>query len=471
MLEDGDRGGRSLAVESQSDGAAVRCALSAAQLKGCAIRVSALVKARGVSPRPNSWNGIKLMLAVETPAGKQWPQAQIDTGTFDWVPISFFTRVPVDATNLHLVMGLERVSGKVWFDDLKVTVVRKWSEPPRAQSLGAVYKGHNLARLRGVMISPNIDAEGLRVLGQDWKANLIRWQLIRQARPEQVIAPADYDVWLEAELKRLERALPLCERYGLLVAVDLHSPPGGRGSAGGYVAANAGLFSEPESQAKLVRIWRQMAARFKGQKAIWGYDLVNEPVEDALSDDCGDWQGLAQRVAEAIRQVDPDRAIIVEPASWGGPEGLASLQPLPVSNLVYSVHMYIPHAFTHQGVFGKSDACSYPGQIQGELWNKARLERALQPVISFQQRYGVHVYIGEFSAIRWAPDNSAARYLKDLIEIFESHGWDWSYHAFREWQGWSVELGTEREDLRLPATPSERQQLLQGWFGKNQKPG
>ena len=140
MLEDGYRGGRSLAVESQSDGAVVRCALSAAQLKGCAIRVSARVKARGVSSRPNSWNGIKLMLAVETPAGKQWPQAQIDTGTFDWVQISFFTRVPVDATNLHLVMGLERVSGKVWFDDLKVTLVRKWSEPPRAQSLGAVYK-------------------------------------------------------------------------------------------------------------------------------------------------------------------------------------------------------------------------------------------------------------------------------------------------------------------------------------------
>jgi len=42
------------------------------------------------------------------------------------------------------------------------------------------------------------------------------------------------------------------------------------------------------------------------------------------------------------------------------------------------------------------------------------------------------MYIGEFSAIRWAPDGSAYRYLKDLIDVFEAHGWDWSYHAFRE---------------------------------------
>ncbi|HNQ88068.1 MAG TPA: hypothetical protein PKM73_05590 [Verrucomicrobiota bacterium] len=32
------------------------------------------------------------------------------------------------------------------------------------------------------MISPDIDAAGLRVLGRDWNANLIRWQLIRRGR-------------------------------------------------------------------------------------------------------------------------------------------------------------------------------------------------------------------------------------------------------------------------------------------------
>jgi hypothetical protein len=133
--------------------------------------------------------------------------------------------------------------------------------------------------------------------------------------------------------------------------------------------------------------------------------------------------------------------------------------------------MYLPHAFTHQGVFGSGPAYRYPGLIEGKVWDKAQLEKALQPAIAFQDRYHVHIYIGEFSAIRWAPDNSAAQYLSDLIDIFEDHGWDWSYHAFREWSGWSVEHGSDRQDPRPSASPTERQRLLCDWFARNQKPG
>ncbi|MCK7482553.1 MAG: hypothetical protein M0C28_39625 [Candidatus Moduliflexus flocculans] len=62
------------------------------------------------------------------------------------------------------------------------------------------------------------------------------------------------------------------------------------------------------------------------------------------------------------------------------------------------------------------------------------------------------------------------RYLKDLIEIFEAHGWDWSYHAFREWNGWSVEHGPDRNDNRPAAEPTDRERLLREWFAMNQKP-
>jgi hypothetical protein len=58
----------------------------------------------------------------------------------------------------------------------------------------------------------------------------------------------------------------------------------------------------------------------------------------------------------------------------------------------------------------------------------------------------------------------------DLLDIFESHGWDWSYHAFREWQGWGVEHGAEPQDLQPSTLPTDRQELLQTWFGRNQKP-
>ena len=37
------------------------------------------------------------------------------------------------------------------------------------------YKGHDLPRLRGVMSPNSYNDEDLRVLGNEWKANLIRW--------------------------------------------------------------------------------------------------------------------------------------------------------------------------------------------------------------------------------------------------------------------------------------------------------
>lgn len=331
-----------------------------------------------------------------------------------------------------------------------------------------MFKGHTLPQLRGAMVSPNIDAESLRVLGQEWNANLIRFQLIRLGRAGQAVA--DYDEWLAGELKKLDAALESCEKYGLYVVVDLHSPPGGKATAGGYMGSDSGLFTSRQAQQKFVEVWRQIATRYKGAKAIWGYDLANEPVEDESEDACQDWRELAQSAARAIRAIDLARTIIVEPAEWGGPGGLNQLVPIDVSNVVYSAHMYLPHAFTHQGVHEAGPSYPYPGLIAGKQWDKAQLEEALQPVVAFQQRYGVHIYIGEFSAIRWAPDGSACRYLGDLIDIFEAHGWDWSYHAFREWSGWSVEHGSDRQETKPATSPTDRQRLLRDWFARNRKP-
>ena len=471
-LEEGYAGKHAMALATKpgSGGATVIRALSLDGLQGCTLRCTAMVRAHEVSAKPQSWNGIKYMLIIQGPGGTSYPQAPLATGTFDWQRAAFTAKIPADATNLSLVLGLEQVTGKVWFSDVKLVVAKT---PPANRPLALVgpkFKGHTLPRLRGAMISPGIDAESLRVLGQEWNANLIRWQLIRSGRPDQGPALDTYDTWLEGELKRLDAALPLCEKYGLLVVVDLHSPPGGKGTAGGYMGSDARLFTDPSCQERFVEVWRRIAARYKNQKNIWGFDLVNEPVEDYVEDSCADWQALAERAGRAVREIDPTRTLIVEPARWGSPDGLEDLVPLPLSNVVYSVHMYVPHAFTHQGVFAKGTAYVYPGVISGQQWDKAALERALKPAIDFQRRYNVHLYIGEFSAIRWAPDHSAYRYLKDLIDIFEAHDWDWSYHAFREWNGWSVEHGPDPKDDQRAAVPTDRQKLLCDWFERNQKP-
>ena len=86
---------------------------------------------------------------------------------------------------------------------------------------------------------------------------------------------------------------------------------------------------------------------------------------------------------------------------------------------------------------------------------------------NYQEKYRVPIYIGEFSSIRWAPNNSTFNYLRDCIELFEEYNWDWNFHAFREWDGWSVEHSTGFYDPILPTTMTDRESLLRDYFQQN----
>ena len=86
---------------------------------------------------------------------------------------------------------------------------------------------------------------------------------------------------------------------------------------------------------------------------------------------------------------------------------------------------------------------------------------ALRPVREFQLRHGARIYCGEFSAVAWA--SGAEEYLRDCIDLFEEYGWDWTYHAFREWPGWSVEHeGSDAEHLVPSADNPRKRALLDG---------
>ena len=146
---------------------------------------------------------------------------------------------------------------------------------------------------------------------------------------------------------------------------------------------------------------------------------------------------------------------------------MTQLKKLPLQRITYSVHMYTPLSFTHQGLYGFPNDVAYPGVIDRRTWNAAALRRHLQPVVDFQRRHDVSIYVGEFSAVAYAPNDSAYRYLRDLIRVFEELGWNWTYHAFREWAGWSVEHEGASPTNLWYAGWTTRKQLLMGWFARN----
>lgn len=326
---------------------------------------------------------------------------------------------------------------------------------------------HAAPRMRGVMISPNVQAADLQLLGETWNINFVRWQLNWEGKQANSATMDEYDAWLERSLARIDSLLPVCERYGIKVLIDLHTTPGGNDAAG-YNR----IFTDPQLQAHFVLVWEKIAKRYAGNVTVWGYDLANEPASGSVPAGMMDWHTLAVNLAQRIRAIDQSHALVVEPLLWGKAAGFTQFAPLPssITNVVYSFHMYYPNEFTHQRVSATyNGVLRYPGMVNKVMWDKAQLRRSMQPAIDFQKKYGVAMLVGEFSAVRWAPAGSAYNYLRDLIDIFETNGWGWAYHAFREWNGWSVEHGENKNDTSVGLKQTNRAKLLRSWFARNQK--
>jgi hypothetical protein len=372
-----------------------------------------------------------------------YPGASISIGTYGWRTVTNRVNIltaPVNPVGgrATLVLGLQESTGRVEFDLDSLRIASEDVGVSRVNQDWIVrypVEG-DFKTLRGCM-SPNSRAtteDDITVLA-GWGATLVRFQIARNwTGVDDNQDLAEYAAWVDSRLDNLADVLEWCAARGMKVCVDLHSPPGGKRA--GDRAMN--MFFEKRFADAFVETWRRIATRFKGHSALYGYDLINEPIQRVPAP-FSYWE-LQRRAAEAIRAIDPDAPIVVESNLGCVAESYRYLSPLAMDNVIYQVHLYKPYEYTHQGVWGNPREAdgrplAWPDPARG--WNTNHLRRVLAPVREFQRRHGARIYVGEFSAVSWAP--GAENYLRDCIALFAEYGWDWTYHAFREWGAWSVE--------------------------------
>lgn len=431
-------------------------------------------RAINISKPGDPWNGMKLMLYYRAGEFKHWPNAprELLTGSYDWKTITIPLYIPMDVADGEFNLGLQDSSGTV---EIRSLVIRDhgFKNPyPAPASIPAGFKAEYTSRvtgmpqLRGVMSPPVYRRGDLDDLAS-WNANIIRWQIGHNWGKEGADRDiSEYRKWLNGKLDELELVFADCERLGIQVVIDVHSPPGGRRSDQALTMLYDRKYAD-----EFIRTWREIAARFKGRKALWAYDLINEPIQIGMAE--VDYLTLQYQTALEIRKIDPDTPIIVTSNNGSDTVAFSYMQPLPLKDIIYQVHMYLPGAFTHQkigntaGVKGGKDTVSYPGNISNEKWDRDTMKKYFMHVRGFQLKYDARIYCGEFSAVRYAP--GAAKYLEDLISIFEEYGWDWSYHSFRESPYWSVEYPDDPDIQEPPSTPTDRMKVLLRAFEKNKK--
>jgi hypothetical protein len=305
-------------------------------------------------------------------------------------------------------------------------------------------------RLRGFNV-PELSPKNLADMKTAWHANSVRYHMpISQIAQREGISMAE--AWKKV-IAGLPAGLDAAKEHGITVIIGM--PQNGIFQEDPKLThdENLSVFWENDANLQMmIECWKEIANITKGRpEEIW-LDIFNEPLDRKDLPACPKkWPDWAQQIVDAIRTIEPLRPIVVEPGPGGLDWGFANFPLLKGGNIIYSPHSYSPHAYTHQGIASleRTDLAQaylktgrgWPGDFpdQGEgYWNKARLEKGLSATIEFQKRHpGARIYVGEFSAIRWAPN--ADQYLRDSIEIFEKYGWDWSYHGFREYTGWSLE--------------------------------
>ena len=186
-------------------------------------------------------------------------------------------------------------------------------------------------------------------------------------------------------LELLDRVLAGAAARGLRVVLDRHRPSAD--------AQSELWYTDRVSEARWIDDWVMLAHRYRGQPAVVGADLHNEPHGPASWGDGNaktDWRLAAERAGNAILAANPDWLIVVEGIErqgsdsywWGGNLAGARSAPVRLSDpekLVYSAHDYGPQVYP-QPWFQASDFPRNLAAVWERHWGYLAAER-IAPVL------------------------------------------------------------------------------------------
>ena len=299
---------------------------------------------------------------------------------------------------------------------------------------------------------------------QAFGANLVEFHLVYPG-PVDDASLLEYSNWLDSELLIIDQLLTTCQQVGMKMLINVHTPPGGYEVRNGSRFQHR-LFIDTAARDALIATWVKIATRYKGNSAVYGYELLNEPFQRDVVSGIGTWNDLSATIVAAIRAVDSSTLIVIEPL-FGNPVYFSKLTAITDGTVAYAFHAYYNSSFRAQGLGGRPINIVYPKK----RFNRANLIKSMARAVGFARKNKVKMICGEFSAPRWAPKGSGFRYLRDHIQFFEKNGWDWAYHVWRSSDIWSVEQGNKFNDSSYvdPRT-TDRGKLLFKYYKRNAAP-
>ncbi len=220
------------------------------------------------------------------------------------------------------------------------------------------------------------------------------------------------EIELQRGMELLDRVIKWSTEQKLYVILDMHCAPGGQ--TGDTIDDSYGypfLMESEESQNETAAIWKRIAERYKDDKYVLGYDLLNEPIATYFDAEKLNpfLEPLYKKITNEIRKVDKNHIIILGGAQW---DGNFSVFGKPFDdNLVYSFHKY---------------------------WSETT-QNVIQDYIDFRDKYNVPIWLGESG-------ENTNEWISAFRNLLEKYNIGWCFWPYKK-------LESDRGIVSIKKTP------------------
>jgi hypothetical protein len=246
--------------------------------------------------------------------------------------------------------------------------------------------------------------EGSAAFWQKYRENYVSHDdiaLLHRVGFNAIRVPLHYSLFEsdEAEgFKLLDRLIDWSRAEGIYVVLDLHAAPGGQ--TGANIDDSAGypwLYQSPQEQEHLTAIWRRLAAHYRDEPTVLGYDLLNEPIPHfpKLAPLNSELEPLYKKLSNEIRKVDGHHILFLGGAQWDGNFSVFG-KPFD-ANVAYTFHKY---------------------------WT-APDESVVRQYIDFREHYDVPIWMGESG-------ENTDEWIAQFVKALEKNNIGWAFWPYKK---------------------------------------
>ena len=227
--------------------------------------------------------------------------------------------------------------------------------------------------------------------------------------------------------QKLDWLISTCEKYGIYVMLDLHGAPGGQSK--NHCTGKAGrneLYENENMMNATVELWSAIAERYKNNKTVCAYDLLNEPQNNGGYEGDYSWAAESEEAVshtnkaydtlyKAIREIDKNHIISFE-GVWSTTV-LPNPQEMGYENLLYQLHLYDSE--------------------------KGMIRYRVDELKTARKDWGVAVVVGEYN------NHECEEYAQKKYEKNDISRIKWTYKTYNAGETWGIfNKDVERIDIK-----------------------